>query len=97
MLLQPRTWRHLLNPFRPSWGEPYVELAARMKAAIDDVRAILGHRSFETALIYYRRHNQRAAAERLSATLAGQRRKTRTKALSQLMAPELRRRRRRGA
>jgi len=27
------------NPFRPSWGEPYVELAARMKAAIDDVRA----------------------------------------------------------
>ncbi len=63
--------------------------------AIDDVRAILGHRSFETALIYYRRHNQRAAAERLSATLAGLRRKTRTAALSQLMAPELRRRRRR--
>ena len=27
------------NPFRPSWGEPYVELAARMKTAIDDVRA----------------------------------------------------------
>ena len=62
--------------------------------AIDDVRAILGHRSFETAMIYYRRHNQRAAAERLSTALAGQRRKTKTLALSQLMLPEMRRRRR---
>ena len=45
-------------------------------------------------MIYYRRHNQRAAAERLSTALAGQRRKTKTLALSQLMLPEMRRRRR---
>lgn len=31
-----RHWRHLRNPFRPSWGEPYVEQAARMRAALDD-------------------------------------------------------------
>ena len=22
-LRNPRLWRHLWNPFRPSWGEPY--------------------------------------------------------------------------
>ncbi len=63
-------------------------------SGIDDIRAILGHKSFETAVIYYRRLNQRAAAERLSSALAGERRKTRTIALSHLMAPEIRRRRR---
>lgn len=39
VLKQPRTWRHLYNPFTPSWGEPYVKVAARMGAAIDDARA----------------------------------------------------------
>ena len=34
VLKHPRTWRWLWNPFRPSWGEPYVELAARMRVAI---------------------------------------------------------------
>jgi broad specificity phosphatase PhoE len=34
VLKQPRTWRHLWNPFRPSWGEPYDEVAARMGAAV---------------------------------------------------------------
>lgn len=38
VLKQPKTWRHLWNPFRPSWGEPYDEVAARMRAAIDDAR-----------------------------------------------------------
>ena len=38
VLRQPRTWKHLYNPFRPSWGEPYVEVADRMHAAIDQVR-----------------------------------------------------------
>lgn len=33
-----RRYRHLTNPFRPSWGEPYVELVARMKSVIDDAR-----------------------------------------------------------
>jgi broad specificity phosphatase PhoE len=33
-LRQPRYWRHLINPFRPSWGEPYVEVVARMNGAV---------------------------------------------------------------
>jgi broad specificity phosphatase PhoE len=44
VLRKPRTWRHLWNPFRPSWGEPYVDIAARMRLAIDDARKnALGH------------------------------------------------------
>jgi broad specificity phosphatase PhoE len=34
----PRTWPLLANPFRPSWGEPYVEIAGRMIAAIAEWR-----------------------------------------------------------
>ena len=29
----------MLNPFRPSWGEPYVEIVERMRLAIVDARA----------------------------------------------------------
>ena len=39
VLRQPRTWRHLYNPFRPSWGEPYDQVAARMHRAIAAARA----------------------------------------------------------
>jgi broad specificity phosphatase PhoE len=43
-LSRPRNWYLLRNPFRPSWGEPYVEIAARMQAAIADAReAARGH------------------------------------------------------
>lgn len=38
-LKRPRHWKHLRNPFRPSWGEPYTEQAVRMRAAADDARA----------------------------------------------------------
>lgn len=38
VLRQPRAWRHLYNPFRPSWGEPYDEVAERMHRAIDAAR-----------------------------------------------------------
>ena len=38
VLRQPSTWRHLWNPFQPSWGEPYDEVAARMGAAIDSAQ-----------------------------------------------------------
>ena len=34
VLRQPSAWRHLWNPWRPSWGEPYAEQVARMQAAI---------------------------------------------------------------
>ena len=40
----PRSWPRLLNPFTPSWGEPYEEIAARMLGAIADARvAAYGH------------------------------------------------------
>ena len=43
-LLRPRIWRYLWNPFKPSWGEPYAEIAARMMAAVHDARdAARGH------------------------------------------------------
>ena len=35
---RPSTWVHLWNPFRPSWGEPYKEVVARMMAAVHDAR-----------------------------------------------------------
>lgn len=44
LLRRPSVWRHLVNPFRPSWGEPYREVAARMWAAVEDAReAAEGH------------------------------------------------------
>ena len=43
-LLQPRFWPKLVNPLRPSWGEPYQEIAERMYTAILDARdAAAGH------------------------------------------------------
>jgi broad specificity phosphatase PhoE len=44
VLRKPSSWRHLWNPFRPSWGEPYKQLVARMMAAVHDARdAAEGH------------------------------------------------------
>lgn len=37
-LRDPRNWPVLRNPFRPSWGEPYLELARRMLAAVHRAR-----------------------------------------------------------
>jgi broad specificity phosphatase PhoE len=43
-LFAPRHWPHLRNPFRPSWGEPYLEVAARVLAAAREAaQAALGH------------------------------------------------------
>ena len=43
-LRHPRVWWMLRNPLRPSWGEPYTEIAARMLAAMSDARdAASGH------------------------------------------------------
>lgn len=42
VLKQPSAWRHLWNPWRPSWGEPYVEQVARMKAAVENARLSAG-------------------------------------------------------
>jgi broad specificity phosphatase PhoE len=44
VLRHPKAWIHLRNPFTPSWGEPYVQVAARMHAAVETARvAALGH------------------------------------------------------
>ncbi|HZB28600.1 MAG TPA: histidine phosphatase family protein [Streptosporangiaceae bacterium] len=43
-LNRPSTWVLLRNPFRPSWGEPYQRIAARMLAAATAAReAARGH------------------------------------------------------
>lgn len=43
-LRNPTHWKHLRNPFRPSWGEPYAELAERMRDAMAAARdAAEGH------------------------------------------------------
>jgi broad specificity phosphatase PhoE len=34
VLKHPASWRHLYNPWKPSWGEPYEEQINRMLAAI---------------------------------------------------------------
>lgn len=41
-LFLPRNARHLYNPLRPSWGEPYASIAARMDAAIADAAKAAG-------------------------------------------------------
>jgi broad specificity phosphatase PhoE len=44
VLKRPQVWPKLYNPFRPSWGEPYKEQVARMRAALEAARdKALGH------------------------------------------------------
>jgi broad specificity phosphatase PhoE len=44
VLRQPKAWRHLWDPFTPSWGEPYKVVASRMAAAVEEAReAARGH------------------------------------------------------
>ena len=44
VLKRPSSWRHLWNPVRPSWGEPYKQVVARMMAGVYDARdAAAGH------------------------------------------------------
>lgn len=38
LVRQPRTWRHLWNPLTPSWGEPYSQIATRMRQAVRRAR-----------------------------------------------------------
>lgn len=43
-LRDPRNWKYLINPIRPSWGEPYKDVATRMRRALDAARATaVGH------------------------------------------------------
>lgn len=44
LLLNPAAWPHLRNPAKPSWGEAYTKIAARMWGAVEDAReAADGH------------------------------------------------------
>lgn len=36
LLLKPRYWPWIVNPLRPSWGEPFADIARRVRAAMDD-------------------------------------------------------------
>jgi broad specificity phosphatase PhoE len=38
VLRHPSSWKHLYNPWKPSWGEPYEEQIQRMLAAIFDAK-----------------------------------------------------------
>ncbi len=38
VLKQPKAWKHLYDPFKPSWGEPYKQIAARMRDAVFSAR-----------------------------------------------------------
>ncbi|MGW0486423.1 histidine phosphatase family protein [Nonomuraea sp. NPDC003214] len=44
LLRSPRNYRYFWNPMRPSWGEPYPVIVARMKSMVEDAReAARGH------------------------------------------------------
>lgn len=44
IIKRPHLWPKLHNPLKPSWGEPYDQIAARMVAAVHDARdAARGH------------------------------------------------------
>ncbi|WP_344016055.1 histidine phosphatase family protein [Streptomyces thermospinosisporus] len=43
-LRRPENWKHLVNPFKPSWGEPYVDQVIRMMGALNAAKdAARGH------------------------------------------------------
>ena len=43
-LRNPRNWLYFRNPARPSWGEPYTDILARMRPAMRDAAgAAVGH------------------------------------------------------
>jgi broad specificity phosphatase PhoE len=65
-LRHPRVWWQLRNPLRPSWGEPYTEVAERMLTAVDKARArAAGH---EAVCV-----SHQLPVETLRRALAGQR------------------------
>lgn len=39
VILRPKSWPWVVNPFKPSWGEAYVSIVERMRAAIADAHA----------------------------------------------------------
>lgn len=44
-------WRYFVNPLRPSWGEPYTQIAARMLAAMHSARERIEGTGTEAVLV----------------------------------------------
>lgn len=44
LFTDPANWKYFRNPLRPSWGEPYAQIADRMMAAARAARAAAGDR-----------------------------------------------------
>jgi broad specificity phosphatase PhoE len=38
-LLNPRRWPWIVNPWKPSWGEPYAQVIERMRSVLDEAWA----------------------------------------------------------
>ena len=38
IITKPAAWRYLVNPLRPSWGEPFVDVLARTLAVFESLR-----------------------------------------------------------
>ncbi len=43
VLKHPSSWRYLVNPWKPSWGEPYVEQIERMLSALFNASKAAGN------------------------------------------------------
>jgi broad specificity phosphatase PhoE len=44
VLRHPAAWPHLWNPWKPSWGEPYIEQVTRMLAAVFSAHEAAGEK-----------------------------------------------------
>jgi broad specificity phosphatase PhoE len=51
LFTDPAHWRYFVNPFRPSWGEPYVQIAARVLAAVHSARERVEGTGTEAVLV----------------------------------------------
>jgi broad specificity phosphatase PhoE len=47
----PGNWKYFRNPFRPSWGEPYADIAARVLAAVHAARGRVEGTGLEAVLV----------------------------------------------
>jgi broad specificity phosphatase PhoE len=47
----PSNWKYFRNPFRPSWGEPYADIASRVLAAVHAARGRVEGTGQEAVLV----------------------------------------------
>ena len=51
LFTDPSNWKYFRNPFRPSWGEPYAQIAARVLAAVRAARSRVEGTGREAVLV----------------------------------------------